>query len=146
MTTIVNGREYEPLDYLSQCESPIEIAFLEGFASAWYEHPDRDRILLFPQRPIGRYRIDFHLTRFIKGDSGTATQELLIETDGREFHDRTPEQALKDRQRDRHVLARTTWPTVRFSGSEVLADPRACGAEVLATLSELTPRPLRRTA
>lgn len=141
------GREFDPLNYIERCESPIESAFLMGFASAWREHSDRDRIVVLLQRPVGRYRMDFHITRFVKDEGRvSATQEVFVETDGQKFHDRTPEQARRDRQRDRKVLARTSWPTLRFSGSEVLADPAACGREVLDTLCELTARPIRRSA
>lgn len=56
-------------------------------------------------------------------------RELVIECDGHDFHERTKEQAARDRSRDRAVtLNRRT--IMRFTGSELWRDPMGCALEV----------------
>lgn len=52
---------------------------------------------------------------------------ILIECDGHDFHERTKEQARKDRSRDRRIQRRGSY-VLRFTGSEIWANP-AKGAE-----------------
>lgn len=53
---------------------------------------------------------------------------LAIELDGHDFHERTKEQAQRDKSRDR-ILQELGWKAIRFTGSEVYADPIACVRE-----------------
>ncbi len=62
---------------------------------------------------------------------------LLVEIDGHDFHDRTKEQAARDRARDRRILEQQPeafTAIVRFTASEVYADPVACAAETANVL------------
>ena len=61
---------------------------------------------------------------------------LLIECDGHDYHDRTKEQAARDRQRDR-VLTRNGWRVVRFTGLELWHDADGCAREALHILESL---------
>jgi hypothetical protein len=61
---------------------------------------------------------------------------LAIEIDGHEFHEKTKEQAARDKLRDRR-LVRAGRRVVRFSGSEVFADPKGCWAEVFGICDAL---------
>jgi hypothetical protein len=54
---------------------------------------------------------------------------LGIECDGHDFHERTKEQAAKDRSKDR-VLKVRGLDIIRFTGSEITRDPGRCAAEV----------------
>lgn len=54
---------------------------------------------------------------------------VAIECDGHDYHERTKEQAKRDKSRDRQMMALGV-QTLRFTGSEIFADPTACAADV----------------
>lgn len=54
---------------------------------------------------------------------------FAVELDGHEFHEKTKSQAQRDKSRDRRSAAEG-WITLRFTGSEVFADPDACLSEL----------------
>lgn len=86
---------------------------------------------LFREHRIGTYRADFVLVSF----SGF----VAVECDGHDFHDRTPEQAIHDRKRDR-FFAKNGWLTLRFTGREIRHGADACVAEVFEVCGELDGR------
>lgn len=53
---------------------------------------------------------------------------LVIEIDGHKYHERTKEQARRDRSRDRGMLA-IDWIPMRFTGQEVHQDAEACALQ-----------------
>lgn len=53
----------------------------------------------------------------------------IVECDGHDFHERTKEQAIRDRARDRAFQAAGI-PVFRFTGSEIYNNPFACAREV----------------
>lgn len=57
-------------------------------------------------------------------------KRVIIECDGHEFHERTKEQAAKDRSRDRSAQA-AGYQILRFTGSELYHDPLKCVREAL---------------
>lgn len=77
-------------------------------------------------------RIDFALILFT-GD------KFAIEFDGHDFHDRTKEQAQRDKSRDRLLTAKG-WSPVRFTGSEVWKDP----SDIVAQVRRLMMGPIER--
>lgn len=89
------------------------------------------------QHQVGRYRVDFLLTGHevsINPDDRNGplvilpAGSVLVECDGHDFHERTKEQAKRDRQRDRD-LQRAGFQVFRFTGSEIFADPFKCAEE-----------------
>lgn len=121
------------------CRSPVERMFLSGFADlddqivavepGWLIMSAADsaaKYLVAPQielpTDIGPVVIDFAVL--------TARERIgvAVEIDGHDWHERTKAQAQRDRRRDRAVL-RAGYLPVRFTGSEVWADARACAAE-----------------
>lgn len=84
-----------------------------------------------PQAQIGKYRADF-LLWFV---SGKHSAGLVIECDGHAFHERTKEQASRDKRRDREIFA-AGYPVLRFTGSEIYADPVDCARQVRESLAE----------
>jgi hypothetical protein len=62
---------------------------------------------------------------------------VIVEVDGHDFHEKTKEQAARDKSRDRAVLRVSRRPTVRFAGSEIHADPVGCVKEVIALLESI---------
>lgn len=102
-------------DRLAKCESPAEEAMLCGLVLA-----DLAPEL---QVEIAPFRVDFAF----------ADARLVVEVDGFAFHDRTHEQAQRDRARDR-ALVSDGWRVVRFTAVEVFANARRCAGEVVAML------------
>jgi hypothetical protein len=66
----------------------------------------------------------------------TPPVRIGIEVDGHDFHERTKEQAANDRSRDRQLLL-AGWTIIRFTGSEVWHDARACAQEVADLIDHL---------
>lgn len=60
--------------------------------------------------------------------AGRKGSPFAIELDGHDFHERTKEQAAKDKSRDR-LLQTAGWKTLRFTGSEVFKSPFKCAVE-----------------
>lgn len=127
------------------CESPIEELFLAAvFASGIDSHsgvniygsPYRTDFDFFPgdhvwsQAKIGNYRLDFLLVHVTPKDEKTF---VAVECDGHDFHERTKEQAARDKMRDRFLTARGI-KVLRFTGSELYRDPMGCWAETFNVL------------
>ena len=127
------------------CESPIEQTLLAallwtsyGYRNApveiWdqtmpFGKPQTD-VVIAPQYQIEKHRVDFAI--FI---NGVANEEIkiVVECDGHEFHEKTKEQAARDKKRDRDLQI-AGWKVLRFSGSEIWRDHEAC-AETVESLA-----------
>lgn len=78
---------------------------------------------------------DFGLVEF-QTPPGQSPIAVAVELDGHDFHERTKEQAERDKRRDRSLLS-MGWTTIRFTGSEVVRSPETVlGAWVEAVNSE----------
>ena len=53
----------------------------------------------------------------------------VIECDGHDYHEKTKEQAINDRKRDRAFQAEGI-PIFRFTGTEIYNDPYSCAREL----------------
>ncbi len=90
--------------------------------------------IIAPQVKIGTYRVDFfcgHIAGLGDGVSG-----IVVEVDGHDFHDRTKEQARRDKTRDR-TLQSCGYKVFRFAGSEVWKDAFACAETVLVEMLQM---------
>lgn len=140
---ILRAEELSVMDFtnmLSSCESPIETQFLE----ALFEHSAFDaadfvydhRMSFFGRRSgflqvasqlqLENWRCDFAF--FERHPNGTVTR-IVVECDGHEYHERTKQQAARDRSRDRSMTA-LGWKVMRFTGSEIYKDADACADEI----------------
>lgn len=63
-------------------------------------------------------------------------EKLAVEVDGHDFHERTKEQAERDRSRDRAMIA-DGWTVLRFTGREVFRNPIEGVIEIHAALERL---------
>lgn len=121
-----------------KCESPIELGLLKAFialrlvdrrirldglptgplATEW-------EATVYPQHKSGGYRIDFavHVT------AGQRSAWIAVECDGHDFHERTKEQAARDKARDRALTA-AGFRVMRFTGSEIHTSPMNCALQV----------------
>lgn len=133
----------------AKCESPIERMFLLGcqlngtravfreekYGAAICDVKDSDHQLwVRPQVEIVDWesedceplaRVDFELTLV-----GSRSYRLCIECDGHDYHDRTKEQAAKDKARDRKIVGLGN-RIMRFTGSEIFAGAVKCFNEAV---------------
>ncbi|HEY3315206.1 MAG TPA: DUF559 domain-containing protein [Bacillota bacterium] len=113
---------------VSKCESPIEMLLGIYLVAALVGSFPRITMIV-SQKELetqhGTYRVDFWMT-FADGKGPS----LAIECDGHDFHERTKEQAARDRQRDRHLLE-AGHHVLHFTGSEIWKDPQGCASEAL---------------
>jgi very-short-patch-repair endonuclease len=114
------------------CESPIEKLLFQEFNKLAPFKKDVKGVVsrlgtleIRPQFEVGRYRLDFAV------QSDCRSSVIAVEVDGHDFHERTKEQATRDKSRDRELVARG-WQVLRFTGSEVFRDAQKCMSEILA--------------
>lgn len=93
---------------------------------------DRPSLVCRPQAQIGGWRVDFliHAYDFARLGGPPGWKKLIVECDGHEFHERTKEQAAKDRSRDRDAQLRDM-AVLRFTGSELYKDSWGCARQVV---------------
>lgn len=92
----------------------------EKRASRW------DSTDVFVQARVGAYRVDFLFDDLFKG----RRRFIAVDLDGHEWHERTKHQAARDKKRDRALVA-AGYRIMRFTGSEVYANPGECLQEVV---------------
>jgi very-short-patch-repair endonuclease len=80
-------------------------------------------ITVHPQYNWGKYRIDFFIEYEKLG------HPIFIECDGHEFHERTKDQAERDRTRDRDIQEAGI-AILRFTGREIYRDPFGCANQI----------------
>lgn len=133
-----------------RCESPIEVLMLgalafginrsfyteqapsPGFVTRCVTEPTG--IWIVPQFEIGRHRVDFLVTHIAEHMPNVITRAMVaVECDGHDYHDKTPEQAQRDKSRDRELIAQG-YPVLRFTGREIVRDPRKCADDVANAL------------
>jgi very-short-patch-repair endonuclease len=85
---------------------------------------------LQPQFEVGNYRVDF---AFGMTRDTAARKCIAIECDGHQWHEKTKEQAARDKARDRFLMIKG-WPVLRFTGSEIHRDAAACAESVVDAL------------
>lgn len=117
--------EIEKAEYL--CKSPIEkIAY--GALIGLYETFGLGQLQIIPQFKIENYTVDF-LVKYEPLFQMEKFMQIVIECDGHDWHERTKEQAAKDRSRDRRLL-RLGYLVLRYTGSEIVDDPYTLQIEV----------------
>lgn len=96
------------------------------------DFPERTRpgFTIAPQVHIGPYIADFGIVAKAKG--GVLVRGA-IECDGHAFHERTKEQAERDRTRDRYFQSCGTF-VLRYTGSEIHTAPFHCACDALSIL------------
>ena len=77
-----------------------------------------------------KYRVDF----FVAIRHQEKHYGFVVECDGHDFHEKTKEQARKDKKRDRDLMAGGI-PVIRFTGSEIVENPDKCAREVLGIIT-----------
>lgn len=82
------------------------------------------------------WRVDFVLGAVNHAKGRTY---LVVECDGHDFHERTKEQAEKDRSRDRR-LQDAGYRIYRFTGREIYREARECATQALLSVAGLRRR------
>jgi len=125
---IIKEKQLELICSLVDCESPIEQIMalrLSQYENSYHAVNDRlcngiDLIEVHRQYVIknknSNYRADFLIT--IWDELLKEGYSFVIECDGHDFHEKTKEQAQKDKQRDREILASGMY-VMRYTGSEI---------------------------
>jgi very-short-patch-repair endonuclease len=135
---------------LNTCESPIEqavflaltIAGREHFTTVSYVTPAGrsggdmlapDILTIEPQAQLGDYRVDFLLTAEHGDPSRALKAQMVVECDGHDFHERTKEQARRDRNMDR-TLQSLGFECYRYTGREIWNDVYGRASEAVDAL------------
>jgi len=92
---------------------------------------DEPTLIIRPQAQLDGWRVDFliHAYDFARKGGPRGWRKLIIECDGHDFHERTKQQAAKDRARDRTVQL-NDYSVLRFTGSELYANAWDCAEQV----------------
>ena len=118
------GTEYSHI--LRPSDAQHEARLLESV------HSPQLTLLVRSQAQIDKYRVDFLIHALdVRNEPVTdrVWRRLVVECDGHQYHERTKEQAAKDRSRDRWLTAHD-YDVFRFTGSELWRDPMACAEQV----------------
>jgi len=130
--------------------TPIENLFLYALdAYCEYHSCEREPVLIYRDRgelaadiakepfsgvcveqqvELGDWRADFVIHEY--DWTCEKWRSVIVECDGHDFHERTKEQAARDRSRDRRAsLSGAT--VLRFTGSEIWNDPLGCAEQVM---------------
>ena len=107
-------------------QSPIEQIFLMQWH--YLEMSERHGLVLEPQHRVQVGQQEFRIDFLVKNPSGNV--QLAIELDGHEFHEKTREQATRDRKRERQITAQG-FTVLRFTGYEIVRDVGRCVDEVV---------------
>lgn len=122
-------------------DSPIEKLLLAALRR-WFRRVDTELVCwangdlrMWPQHEVfgGRYRLDFAIM------NSHFRWKLAIECDGHDFHERTKEQAQRDKARDRDLVA-DGWTVLRFTGSEIHKNPSDCAEQIIGHVVALSGR------
>lgn len=137
-------------DLRERCESPIEellavalfnysrvmpekIFFLG--TTDFPDKPDFDEsAFVYQQITFGPYRADFAIWDATLPFNHTPPRVMIVECDGHDFHEKTKEQARRDKQRDRFLVSKG-FKVLRFTGSEIWADPDGIADEIINELA-----------
>lgn len=138
---------------LVAAERDMNVALQLGYRDEQLTTLGMPSLVVTPQAQIGEYRVDFLLEyRDVvpdfsvkeKARDGTeipgskdVSSRVVVECDGHDFHERTKQQASRDRQRDRSLQA-TGYMIFRYTGSDLWRDPVAAADEVLAQLARVS--------
>lgn len=139
---------WEPIK--DRCESPIEALLMASLYAAskiseyrldffLSDNPNPVPYLdqcayVYQQVPVGPYRVDIIIHDVSMPLSLAPPRWMVVECDGHDFHERTKEQARHDKKRDRFFQSKG-YKVLRFTGSEIWADPDRCAEEIIDELA-----------
>jgi very-short-patch-repair endonuclease len=126
---------------IDRCQSPMERLLIDAFATVsrfeWRRGAEHRWevgrwpgwfLSLLAQPQYDRYRPDFGICTWVYPEDEAPPFIVIVEVDGHDFHEKTKEQAKRDKSRDRFMTA-TEARVFHFTGSEVYRDAQACAVE-----------------
>jgi len=129
---------YGPCDDHIECESPIEAILYQALGIVNRLSYPRLVLSVHTQHKIGNFRVDFLINareeHEFRNEKKSFAASVIVECDGHDFHEKTKEQALRDKSRDR-ALQQFGHKVFHFTGSEIWNDPFTCAIEILEFLS-----------
>jgi very-short-patch-repair endonuclease len=132
---------------LTQCRVVHPSAGPIGVVAYPIDYHDEE-LLIRPQESIGKYRVDFLLTWRSKEilprsddkfDFVNTEIKVIVECDGHEFHEKTKEQASRDKKRDRD-LQTMGYYVFRYSGSDIYRKSDEYAQEVITFIKSTAER------
>ena len=105
------------------------------------EFEGKDAIIglgLWPQREIGKYRVDFvgGYGRIFRGKY--EYREVIVECDSQAFHERTERERRYEKARDR-FLQKKGYKVFRYTGKEIIFEHYRVAAEIVGYLTQSDP-------
>lgn len=144
MNDIIGMNCFNGIPEIEKCQSPIEELYyiylrylLDGFNFKEFS--------IIPQFSIksknNNYKADFYITvsdDFLIDNNEQRTfyyreANLCVECDGHAFHEKTKQQAQRDKKRERDIISKG-YKLIRFTGSEIYSDPKKCAIETIRIL------------
>jgi len=129
----------------AKCESPIERMLLEALIMAHIYAgrgiPPIDEMDGSGFDPLFGIATQYRVTNY-RADLLLVNWEgrvAIIECDGHDFHERTKEQAARDRKKDRDIQS-SGYVILRYTGSEIFADPFFCAADIMSKVAQAPKR------
>ena len=128
--------------HLSECESPIEqILFTTLYFSGIEQFGWMTLVRLYTQKPIEIAGHTYRADILVEAYDSQKSLKIIVECDGHDFHEKTKEQAKRDKRRDRHFIT-AGYHVLRFTGSEIVNDPHECVKDISKLIEFNFPCPL----
>lgn len=90
---------------------------------------------IYPQRKIGKYRVDFLISYQNPFKVSQESNQVIVECDSQQFHDRTEKERRYEKTRDRFLQSKG-YQVFRFTGKEIIDDPIKIVLEIICHLTE----------
>lgn len=130
---IINNEIDTLLGEIGNTQSPIEELL---YIALNHESKDLHQFYIHTQRKFSIGEKNYFADMAIE-IIGTFEYVCIVECDGHDYHERTKEQAARDRSRDR-AFQSIGIPVFRFTGSEIHEDATKCAREVVRYLEKLS--------
>jgi very-short-patch-repair endonuclease len=131
-------------DYIgvaTTCESPLEFQLYQSVLAyvKSFNKKEKEYFWVANQCSVRanghNYRADIMIA--VPGhESDKYSPRLIVEVDGHEFHEKTKEQAKRDKERDRN-LQMEGYRVMHFTGSEVFHKAYDCASQVIKMLESM---------
>lgn len=114
--------------------TPIEKITYYWLRKLWEPYGHKN-LHITPQKKIGKYRVDFEIIHrpFYFTEDQPDLQRIVVECDGHDFHEKTKEQAQRDKERDR-FLSKEGYTVLRFTGREIMRQAMEITSDIDALL------------
>lgn len=139
--------ELRESEIVKNMESEIERAFAVAFAMTMRIDGNKYALsktppagcgyFLIPQDEIGQYRVDFMFGYSHAEDALVPPRScVVVECDGHDWHERTKDQAARDKKRDRYLQTQVG-AVIHFTGSEIFRNAQVCLIDALKALNAI---------